>query len=100
MMTAIGPGTAIGGGGAAGPQGKVLDGQYTVTVYTLIKDQQHLEVIKVLERELQVCPSTKTSTLVCLFRFPRRMAPACTPRGASGPEVLLCLLGIGSLSFM
>ena len=62
MMTAIGTSmgtgmaTAIGGmAGGGQQQGKVLDGQYTQTIYQLIKEQKHLEVIKILERELQVC---------------------------------------------
>jgi hypothetical protein len=60
MMTAMGPGTAIGGMSSGGNQGKVSDGQYTSTIYTMIKDGKFVEVIKILERELQVCSFIQT----------------------------------------
>ena len=56
MMTAV-PGTAMpmGAMSAQGNLNKVPDGQYTATIYGWLKDGKFLDVIKVLERELQVC---------------------------------------------
>mmetsp|Transcript_20723 Transcript_20723/g.45407 ORF Transcript_20723/g.45407 Transcript_20723/m.45407 type:complete len:659 (-) Transcript_20723:542-2518(-) len=51
--------TGMAGGGQQ--QGKVLDGQYTQTIYTLIKEQKYLEVIKILERELQSFPRSRAA---------------------------------------
>mmetsp|Transcript_28198 Transcript_28198/g.47253 ORF Transcript_28198/g.47253 Transcript_28198/m.47253 type:complete len:668 (-) Transcript_28198:51-2054(-) len=61
MMTAMGPGTAIGGMSSGGNQGKVSDGHYTSTIYTMIKDGKFVEVIKILERELQSFPRSRAA---------------------------------------
>ena len=55
MMTAM-PGTAmpLGAMNAQGQPNAVPEGQFTATVYTWIKEGKFQDVIKVLERELQV----------------------------------------------
>eukprot|EP00959_Pyramimonas_sp_CCMP1952_P160566 3357792-Pyramimonas_sp.AAC.1 len=76
MMTAMpgtGMATAIGGMSGAQQQGKVLDGQYTQTIYTMIKEQKYLEVIKILERELQASGWASSDTFA-MYNPPRRVS--------------------------
>ncbi len=60
-----------------GQQRKIPEGQFTQTIYTLIKDRKYAEAIQHLHIELQASPGIganwATLTLLTALRF------ACTP---------------------
>ncbi len=72
MATAV-PATAVGGRVGAGGWGyrQIPEGQFTTTVYQLIRDQRYSDVLQILQRELQTFPKSRAAlslSAYCLYQ--------------------------------